>query len=286
MVPELKVHVKSNPKGIQTIDFADPVAVKLLNKALLKSYYQLGFWDIPDGYLCPPIPSRAEYIHQMADVLQAIVPEQKLKNIKCLDIGVGANCIYPILGFKEYKWSFVGSDIHDKTLAAAQQIVDKNPEFKKAVELRKQSNVRDIFRGIIKEGERFELSFCNPPFHESAAEAAEAARAKYTELHKNAGEKTVLNFGGKNHELWSEGGEKRFIDSIAFQSKHFKNSVMWFSTLVSKKENLKGIIKTLKKVDAAEIRTIKMDMGNKKSRLVTWTFQTPEQQVAWLSAKA
>ena len=39
----------------KTIDFSNPEGVKSLNKALLKAYYNISFWDIPEGYLCPPI---------------------------------------------------------------------------------------------------------------------------------------------------------------------------------------------------------------------------------------
>ncbi|KES18404.1 putative SAM-dependent methyltransferase [Gilliamella apicola SCGC AB-598-I20] len=68
-LPELANFVKPNQFGRVTIDFADPLAVKTLNKALLLHYYQLSYWDIPDNYLCPPIPGRADYIHYLADLL-------------------------------------------------------------------------------------------------------------------------------------------------------------------------------------------------------------------------
>ena len=48
------------PRGEQSVDFADPVAVKTLNQALLAHHYQLPHWDLPEGYLCPPVPGRLE----------------------------------------------------------------------------------------------------------------------------------------------------------------------------------------------------------------------------------
>ena len=67
--PEFSKYVKPNAFGDESIDFANPKAVKWLNKALLKLYYSIEYWDIPAGYLCPPIPGRADYIHHIADLL-------------------------------------------------------------------------------------------------------------------------------------------------------------------------------------------------------------------------
>lgn len=265
VVPELKNFIGQNPNGQNTIDFANNKAVKLLNQAILLHHYNLDFWDIPDTYLCPPIPGRAEYIHLMADLLEQ-KPDQK---VKCLDIGTGANLIYPILGTQEYGWSFVASDIDEKALKNARMIINGNPQLQGKIELRKQANPRDIFRGIIQDGDYFDLMFCNPPFYESALEAAEATQRKSENLQT----KNTRNFGGQSHELWCRGGEKKFINDIAFQSKFFKNQIGWFSTLVSKKENLKDLYKTLKKAGIQNIKTLPLDLGNKKSRVVAWTYQ-------------
>jgi len=67
--PELKPFVFINEHQIESIDFSNPQAVKTLNKALLISYYDIQNWDIPQDYLCPPIPGRADYIHYIADLL-------------------------------------------------------------------------------------------------------------------------------------------------------------------------------------------------------------------------
>src|SRR5688572_4178139 len=67
--PGLESFVVKHPCGGDTIDFSDPIAVKILNRALLKTQYGVEHWDIPPGYLCPPIPSRADYVHHVADLL-------------------------------------------------------------------------------------------------------------------------------------------------------------------------------------------------------------------------
>jgi 23S rRNA (adenine1618-N6)-methyltransferase len=142
-VPELGAFVKMNAYGNESIDFFNAEAVKLLNKALLKSNYGIAHWDIPANYLCPPIPGRAEYMHHVADLLYKNNPDflqnKKLgNNIRVLDVGVGANCIYPIIGVHEYNWNFVGSDIDEKAIAASQKIVNENESLQHKIELRHQ----------------------------------------------------------------------------------------------------------------------------------------------------
>lgn len=69
VTPELKDHVTLNKYGVESVDFSNPLAVKLLNTALLNHYYGITNWDFPDQNLCPPIPGRADYIHHMADFI-------------------------------------------------------------------------------------------------------------------------------------------------------------------------------------------------------------------------
>jgi len=276
--PELGQFVKLNNYGDESIDFFNPDAVKMLNKALLRHYYNIDFWDIPKNYLCPPIPGRADYIHHIADLLYRNDPGfQKGKipggeKIKCLDIGVGANCVYPIIGIREYSWSFIGSDIDPVAIESGRKIIEMNPALKDKIELRLQYNPSDIFRGIIQKDEQFDISICNPPFHTSLAEAQAGSIRKLSNLRQKKITKPVLNFGGQNNELWCEGGEGKFIGDMIYQSRQFPTSCLWFSTLISKESNLKSAYRALKTVGAEEIITIPMSQGNKISRIVAWTF--------------
>ena len=285
--PELAPFVSLNRFNDLSIDFFNPNAVKILNKALLKQYYDINYWDIPQTYLCPPIPGRADYIHYMADLLRSInhdnIPTGD--KIKCLDTGVGANCIYPIIGTKEYGWSFVGSDIDSIAIDNANYIIESNPSLKGKIELRLQSNCNNIFQGIIHEGEYFDLTICNPPFHASREEAQTATQHKLTNLKQKKISKLTLNFGGQNNELCYAGGEIKFVDNMIHQSKQFADSCLWFSTLISKEYYLKGIYSALKRIDSFEVKTIPMSQGNKTSRIVAWTFLNVEHQKEWMNRK-
>jgi len=284
--PELSEFVKLNPYNDLSIDFFNPKAVKTLNKALLKHYYKIE-WDIPNNYLCPPVPGRADYIHHIGELLRSSnfnysKTENPNNKIKCLDIGVGANCIYPILGIQEYGWSFVGTEIDPVAIESARKIIDSNAPLKGKLEIREQKNPKNIFFGIIQKEERFDLTLCNPPFHSSPEEAQSETHRKVSNLKQKKVSNAVLNFGGKNNELWCEGGEERFVSDMIHESKKFALSCFWFTTSVSKQSHLKGIYEVLYNVGALEVKTIAMSQGNKTSRIVAWTFLNKEQQSNWV----
>ena len=272
--PELARFIVPHPLGGDTIDFFDPVAVTTLNRALLRHDYGLTWWDIPPGYLCPPIPGRADYIHHAADLLG----ENKNASVTVLDIGTGANCIYPIIGVREYGWRFVATDIDPVAIQSAKKIVAANPVLAGRIECRLQTSPSDILNGVVRAEERFDLTVCNPPFHASAKEAAEGTVRKLRNLGSGDGgkiEKPVLNFGGQNHELWCPGGESAFVRRMIAQSVPLGDRCRWFTTLVSKRGSLPAIYYALKVAQATDVRTIAMSQGQKNSRLVAWTFRSP-----------
>jgi 23S rRNA (adenine1618-N6)-methyltransferase len=283
--PELGAFVRPNPYQDASIDFADPAAVRTLNRALLASYYGIQRWELPAAYLCPPIPGRADYIHHAADLLAADggrIPRGPA--VRVLDIGVGASCIYPILGHCEYGWRFLGSDIDPGALAAAARIVQGNPALDGAIELRLQPAPGRVFQGMLRAEERFDLVLCNPPFHGSPEEAREGTRRKLANLglaRPGAGRPPVLNFGGQGAELWCPGGEEGFLGRMIAESARIPAQCLWFSSLVSRAASLPGIRQALKRAGAAATRTLEMAQGQKRSRVVAWTFQTEAQRAAW-----
>lgn len=285
--PELKKHVKPNKYGDDSVDFSDPAAVKLLNKALLNHYYGIKHWEFPDENLCPPIPGRADYLHYMADLLGESnfgkVP--KGDNIIGYDIGVGANCIYPIIGTVEYNWHFIGSDIYPKSVKAAQKIVDANLSLKGKIECRLQENPKDFFYGIIGKEDKIDFSICNPPFHASEEEAKKGTIRKVKNLSGKEEKNPQLNFAGISNELICDGGEYKFVNNMIRESKKFSTNCFWFSSLVSKQSNLKRIYKSLDKYEASQVKTIPIGTGNKSARIVAWTFLTKEEQKVWRDSR-
>jgi 23S rRNA (adenine1618-N6)-methyltransferase len=281
--PELSSFVSLNKYKSESIDFANPEAVKMLNRALLKHFYTISYWDIPENYLCPPIPGRADYIHYIADLLASCNEGEipKGKNISVLDIGIGANCVYPIIGHKEYGWKFVGTDIDPLAIGTARKIVDSNESLKGFVECRQQKSPTDIFFGVIKENEKFDVSVCNPPFHASREEAQEVAMRKQTNLGYKKSDKTILNFGGQDAELWTPGGELEFVTRMIEESAEIPETVFWFSTIISKSENLQLLYRVLERVNAFDVKKIEMSQGQKISRILAWTFLNKKKQKEW-----
>ncbi|MFV8467159.1 23S rRNA (adenine(1618)-N(6))-methyltransferase RlmF [Flavobacterium sp. LB1P62] len=281
--PELQHFVAVNEHQIETIDFSNPEAVKSLNKALLITHYDIQDWDIPKNYLCPPIPGRADYIHYIADLLASsnngIIPEGE--TVQGLDIGIGANCIYPIIGNSTYGWSFVGTDIDEKAIQNCKKIIQDNPNLMDAISLQLQTESRFIFKNIITPEDKFTFTICNPPFHNSKEEATKSSIRKINNLENTRTKNPVLNFGGQNTELWCEGGELGFVTQMIYESAKYPMQCLWFTTLVSKKENLSSLYKTLNKVSAVEVKTIDMAQGQKTSRILAWTFLSDAQQKAW-----
>ena len=292
--PLLASHVKTNAYGNLSIEFGDPLAVKSLNAALLKRHYNIADWDIPEGALCPPIPGRVDYIHHIADLLGygELTTNQARTQPKTtlLDIGTGANGIYPLLACEIYGWHCVGSDINTQSLQNVASIVAKNPKLKDCFALRRQHDKNRMFDGIIQAGEYFDVSVCNPPFHASRDEALKSSQRKFNNLARSRGEQTTprfdqndsghtskptsptQNFGGLEAELWCKGGERLFVKKMIKESRLFSDQCRWFTSLVSKIDNVKPAKKLLHKLGANEIREIEMAQGNKITRILAWTF--------------
>ncbi|BFT29579.1 23S rRNA (adenine(1618)-N(6))-methyltransferase RlmF [Alteromonas sp. D210916BOD_24] len=281
--PALKPFLNKAKSGKLSIDFSHAPAVKTLNAALLKHYYQVDFWQLPDGYLCPPVPGRADYIHGIADLLKSTSIDPSNSPVKGLDIGVGANAIYPIIGVNSYGWQFVGSDVDAGAIKNATEIALGNTHLKDHFSVRRQSQSTCIFKGIIRSDDVFTFSMCNPPFHKSAKDAVLGTQRKTANLGRNkakragykptlAPTKANLNFSGQANELWCEGGELAFIQRMISESTQFKNNVNWFTCLVSKSAHLRPIETSVRYVNASDFQIVEMGQGSKLSRFVAWTF--------------
>lgn len=281
--PSLRAFITRNPNGEETVNFADPQAVKALNKALLAHFYGVREWDIPEGFLCPPVPGRADYLHHLADLLaesdNGTIPAQA----SVLDIGTGANCIYPLIGAHQYGWRFTGSEVNAEAFASAQAIIAANPGLTRAVRLRRQKDMAAILIGIIHKNESYDAVICNPPFHDSA----QSAQANSERKRRNLGQSVTdaANFGGQQQELWCEGGEVAFIKTMIAESKQFARQVLWFTSLVSRGDNLPELYRALTQVGAVKVVKKEMAQGQKQSRFIAWSFLDEAQRKRWAQSR-
>ena len=288
--PALGRFVTTNRFGNRSIDFAKPAAVKALNQAILLTQYDIRQWEVPPQYLCPPIPGRADYIHHLADLLATAnggtIPRGPM--ICAFDVGVGASAIYPLIGYREYGWRFVGSESDPAAMTSAQRIVRANPGLDKFITLRRQKVPLQLFAGVVKEDEHFDVAMSNPPFHASAAEAMKGTRRKWNNLGKPeaAGRGApLLNFGGQESELWCEGGEVGFISRMISESTQVPGLCLWFTSLVSKEASLPLIVRVLQAAHVRERRVIEMTHGQKRTRIIAWTFMDERQRRDWRGAR-
>ncbi len=123
-----------------------------------------------------------------------------------------------------------------------------------------------VLNGVVNKNENFHAVICNPPFHASAAEAAAGSQRKT----RNVGlaPAAPLNFGGQHNELWCEGGEKGFVGKMIAESASLAQQVVWFTSLVSRKEHLPALEKQLKALDTQVVRVVNMAQGQKQSQFL------------------
>ena len=140
--PALAPFVKPNARGDVSVDFADPAAVKMLNRALLQHFTALST-GIFRRTTCARRSRPRRLSAPPADLLATSnggeIPRGK--GVAILDVGVGANCIYPIVGLREYGWRFTGSEIDPVSLNSAKMIVEMNPTLRNSVRLRLQNSL-------------------------------------------------------------------------------------------------------------------------------------------------
>jgi 23S rRNA (adenine1618-N6)-methyltransferase len=268
--PSLAQYVYVNTYQKQTVDFSNPKAVKVLNTALLKKDYGIHFWEFPGGNLCPPIPSRVDYLYHIVDLLKETkIPDSFQQKKTVLDVGTGATLIYPLLGNAQFNWNFTATDCEKASIKNAKKILQKN-KLTNHIDLRFQSNKENILTDVINSDDLFLASVCNPPFYASLEEALKVNQQKNKNLQLD---KNKRNFSGTASELWYKGGEKAFLHNYLYQSSLFKEQCIWFTSLVSKKENVKSMENSLLKLGATTVKIIPMQHGNKITRIVAWSFK-------------
>lgn len=305
--PPLAPHVINCAKTNRpTIAFSDHKAVLALNTAVMVSDYNLSpAWAslLPEESLVPPVPGRADYIHHIADLIaeHGVVPTGQ--QVMGLDIGVGASCVYPLIGHASYGWSFIGSDISTQSVNVAKHMVDSN-SFGEVIEIRHQPNPSQILVGVMDKKEPLDFVMCNPPFYGSAAEFQRESRRKVTNLAANVASRGSPipfaaqdsswegsnNCGGSDSELWCEGGEVAFVTQILEESKEFRRSCLWFTSLVSRNYNVVEIEKELLRLTKVrhgvrKIKLIPMGPGLKSSTIVCWSFLNDEERKEWNSRR-
>ncbi|MGP1717646.1 MAG: RlmF-related methyltransferase [Methylophilus sp.] len=73
-----------------------PTISKDFNDTLLKKYYGVAVWDIPNNYLCLATSGRVDFVSYLA-LLAELRPNLKPENLRLLNIGISKSLVYPII---------------------------------------------------------------------------------------------------------------------------------------------------------------------------------------------
>lgn len=288
--------------GNMCINYNNPTALYCISKVLLHHRYNL-IWDMPDNFLIPTVPSRANYVHFISDLLTPehvyntetvsnkgslndtetikfnthqdfcsveLIPRGK--QVLGLDIGIGANSIFSLLCNKIYSWNMVGTDISSESLKVSDSII-KNNNLSDCITLLLQENPEDILLGILDRPEiktlNFSFTICNPPYYDSIEDS---------EMNVHPNRYRVC----KNYEVITQGGESQFILKMYSQSKIFRKRVIWYTSQVSKLKNLKFLRNALgKEIVSNELKSLiftTLKQGKHDKWVIAWSFFEKEER--------
>ena len=260
--PELKKYIlkqnEDNEEEFQ-FDWSNNELSLLMDKSILNYYFNIKYYDIPKGFLIPPIPSRINYINLINSIITKLIKDIDIKNIIGIDIGTGANIIYPILGYSIYKWKFICTEINNEAYNNAKLILQKN-NLENNINIIKQNNKDNIFISILNRENKYIFSMCNPPYYNYENEIKLEDKKRDNEY----------NFD----EIYYKNGEYGFFQRYFEESICYKNNVFLYTILIGKKINAENIYDKLSSYnDIIKIYNMqKILTGNNVRYIIYWSF--------------
>lgn len=267
--PDFKALARLDPdfaavvKG-RELNFNDPKSVMQLTKTLLKVDFDLQI-ELPEDRLCPPVANRHNYILWLKDLLDTTSYDEPGGKAVGLDIGTGASCIYPLLGCVQRPWSFIATDIDEKSLEWARKNVKLND-----LESRIQIISRNPDDALIPlddiKLDSLDFTMTNPPFYESeeamVKSAEEKSRPPFTAC------------TGAKVEMVTQGGELGFIDRIFQESLVLRQRVRWYTAMVGFLSSLTRMVDKLREHKIDNYAVTEFRQGNKTRRwAIGWSFR-------------
>ena len=263
-----------------------------LTRGLLHWYFDLTLQHIPEKHLCPPVPNRFFYVHWIQTHLLPLLSKESGRfdydsddsegdtNDGALalypyglDIGVGANCIYPMLNAKFFRYNMVGTDIDNDALKVAQANVEANhlqgkiklfqvapsyaqqqassspsaPESVGGPVSRALQTWQSSQRPEQREQQRLQFVMTNPPFYDPQEEQTVMTDARVGDGRA----RTAMTVSEGTYP----GGEVGFVTDMIADSLRQRNDVelngsllsspLWYSSMLGKKASLVKLQKLL-----------------------------------------
>ena len=229
-----------------------------MTKCILNYYFKIKYYSISNNFLIPTVPSRLNYINVINSLLKSYGVKNNEKEIIGIDIGTGANIIYPLLGYSVYKWKFICSEINEQAFENASKIIKEN-NLEENIKLIKQKYNNFIFIGIINRENRYTFTMCNPPYYDYEEEIKIEDKKRDCEY----------NFD----EIYYKNGEIGFFDKYFEESICYWKNVFIFTFLIGKKSNAEKIYEKIsenKGIKFFDIKRIKT--GNNMRYIIYWSF--------------
>ncbi|CAB5210346.1 unnamed protein product [Rhizophagus irregularis] len=266
--PSFYPFVNYSKEGKPYIDYKNPEAARELTYCLLREDFNL-FLDIPLDTLCPPIPSRLNYIHWIEDLISSTESHEELgKNtVHGIDIGTGASCIYPLLGCTLNKnWVFLATDIDKKAVKYAKDNVHRNNLDDKITVRRNKTDKKILLNeNMIKDTTiKFSFCMCNPPFYENQEQYEKGVESKITSSH------SVCT--GSSNEMFTPGGEFQFIKDILEESLILRTKIRWYTSKIGRLETVNKIVCELKKSGIDNYVVTEFCQGLTRRWGIGWSF--------------
>ena len=254
--PEFKKYVYINKYGGYSINWKNPNSIKELVKTILNKFFNITYYEIPENFLIPTLTSRYNYLNYINKLFTKLEIENKEKIL--IDIGTGANLIYPLLGYKLYNWKFIASEINEDAINIGKKIIKEN-NLEKEILIIKQNDSKKIFENIINFNNKYLCSICNPPFFDINTEIKKDNLYTDNEYNYN--------------EVYCEGGEIFFIKEMIKESYIYKKNIFLFSSLIGRKSNMKKIYSVMKNLkEMSLLKKITIKQGKNARWIIIWSF--------------
>eukprot|EP01127_Copromyxa_protea_P015414 TRINITY_DN442_c1_g1_i1.p1 TRINITY_DN442_c1_g1~~TRINITY_DN442_c1_g1_i1.p1 ORF type:complete len:464 (+),score=88.72 TRINITY_DN442_c1_g1_i1:31-1422(+) len=272
LYPSFAEHVITKG-GSATLDWNNPESLCELTKALLHKDFGVTI-ELPLDQLCPTVTSRVNYILWLEDLLgiqqrpkstkkqKTGTESQPASAIRGIDIGTGASCIYPLLGYSMNNWRFTATDIDENSVKWAQKNVSLNNwgDFIQVIHKSSEDIILSLFStdtSETPEAKVYDFCMCNPPFFENIEQKIDNPR---TQCNATSG------------ELVTEGGEVAFVTKMIEESLILRHQVTWYTSLLGRKVSVKKLLKTLHEKGIKNTRTTTFYQGHTTRWAVAWSF--------------
>ncbi|KAJ9614214.1 hypothetical protein H2200_002350 [Cladophialophora chaetospira] len=277
--PEFAKRLKPN----RQLDFSDPESVRQLTKCLLHRDFDLTI-DLPDDRLCPPVPSRFNYILFIQRLLDSTSPDfhegfDPKRQVIGLDIGTGSSAIYPLLATRQRpQWRFLFTEIDEKNTEYAQKNISANKLQSRIRQLDTDASGEKLIpTDQLERFERVDILLTNPPFYSSPSELLGSAKQKARPPNSSC--------TGAEVEMITPGGEVAFVSKLITESSQAGNrrKIQWFSAMLGKLSSVGSIVEKLRKEQCTNCAVTEFVQGQKTRRwCVAWSWEAlrPANEVA------